>query len=478
MLKIYDTLTKSLREFIPIKGKVITFYQCGPTVYSRQHIGNLFSAVKGDMVRRALEFLYSDSKVIYTRNITDVGHLTGENLGDADSGEDKLDKGAKKEGTTPALIAQKYTKFYHTDLDLLNVKSPTYETIATEYIKEMAEMVQNLIDKGYAYSTEFAIYFDVSSFENYTKLNRQILEKNQKGSGHGTVSDEGKRNIYDFAIWFFKAGEHLNAIQTWEYDFEGIEQSTKKGFPGWHIECSAMAKSTLGETIDIHMGGIEHIPTHHTNEIAQSECSNGVTFVNYWLHHELLMVEGTKMSKSLGNVYLIDDFIEKGYSALDYRYFLLQAHYRSKQNFTWDSLNASKVARERLLNNLSGYLKEGIVYSESQIDKDFLSQFISNLENDFNIPGALSIVWEVIKSNRSSAIKYSTIIFFDSVLGLNLESEVLKYIDNNKNQKFNPLVQSLIEERNVARKNRDFKKSDEIRDKLKNEFGIIIQDLS
>ncbi|MBD3281091.1 class I tRNA ligase family protein, partial [Candidatus Dojkabacteria bacterium] len=245
-MQIYNTLTRKLEKFEPIlptgrqaNPPTVTFYQCGPTVYSHQHIGNLFSAVKGDMIRRALQYLDYDVK--YTRNITDVGHL----VSDEDEGEDKIAKGAKKEGLSPQEITEKYTKLYHQDLEKLNVLNPDFETKATDYIKQMADLVQNLIDKGFAYATDKAIYFEVDKFDRYNDLNKQKLEKNIGGAGHGEEGDPEKKKPYDFAVWFFKTGSHENALQTWEHNFEGIEQQTTQGFPGWHIECSAMAEDTL-----------------------------------------------------------------------------------------------------------------------------------------------------------------------------------------------------------------------------------------
>lgn len=388
MLKIYNTLGRELQEFKPIKDGEVSFYQCGPTVYSRQHIGNLFSAVKGDLIRRSLEYL--GYNVNFVRNITDVGHLTGDNLGDADTGEDKMAKGAKSEGVTPEEIAKKYTDLYHEDIKKLNVENPTYETVASKFIPQMATMVQELLDKGFAYSTDLAIYFDVTKFPEYTKLSGQKLEMNETGAGHGDVDDAKKKSPFDFAVWFFKTGSHKNAIQTWEHKFEGIEQTELQGFPGWHIECSAMSKDRLGNTIDIHMGGREHIPTHHTNEIAQSEAANGVKFSNYWIHHEMLLIDGGKMSKSIGNVYSLDDLEEKGFDPLDYRYFLLQAHYRSKQNFTWEALEASSKGLENLKNlrhKLLRSLRSDMPTSVGE-DEKLQAELRNALEDDFNIPNS------------------------------------------------------------------------------------------
>lgn len=459
MLKIQNTLTKQLEEFKPINQGKISFYQCGPTVYSHQHIGNMFSAVKGDLIRRALEYLGYEVK--FVRNVTDVGHLSGDNDGDADIGEDRMAKGAKKEGTTPEEIAKKYTEIYHTDIKKLNVKSPTLETVATHYIDQMAELVQDLIDRGYAYATDKAIYFEVDKFPSYNDLNKQKLEENRQGAGHGSESDRGKKKNYDFAVWFFKTGVHENALQTWEKTFDGIEQPVKQGFPGWHIECSAMARDSLGDTIDIHMGGVEHIPIHHTNEIAQSEAANGKKFTNYWLHHELLLLDGGKMSKSLGNLYTLEDLEEKGFDPLDYRYFLLQAQYRSKQNFTWEALHASRSARKKLIKQLAQLAMKN---EELRVNTGYKEQFVKFLENDFNIPGALSVVWDVLKSDVEDEEKLNTILDFDRVLGLRLEYN-LKLLQQ-ENEDLPQEVIALFNKRQTSREEKDWQKSDELREMI------------
>lgn len=472
-MKIYNTLTRELEEFKPITPPKVTFYQCGPTVYSYQHIGNLTSAVKGDQIRRALAYL--GYEVQYTRNITDVGHL----VSDEDEGEDKIAKGARREGLTPEEITKKYTKIYHEDLEKLNVLAPDHETIATEYIDQMADLVQNLIDKGYAYATELAIYFEVDKFDRYNELNRQNLEKNIQGAGHGEKGDPGKKKPYDFAVWFFKAGAHENALQTWNKKFDGIKQPTEEGFPGWHIECSAMAEDTLGQPIDIHMGGVEHIQVHHTNEIAQSECGYGRKFVNYWLHHEMLLIDGGKMSKSKGSVYTIKDLEDKGFDPLDFRYFLLQAHYRSKQNFTWEALEAAKTAREKLVRGLQNLdLPENVILDMIQdpksTDNNFKQNFHEALSTDFNIPQALAVVWEVLKAQDiEPQIKLATILNFDEVLGLNLKEQIS---NGKQTPKINPEIQKMIKEREKARAEKNFPKADEIRNRLKNEFDVEIED--
>jgi len=471
MLRIFNTLGKKKEEFVPLKKNEVSFYQCGPTVYWIQHIGNMRAMVLADLIRRSMEYL--GYKVKFARNYTDVGHLTG----DEDAGEDKLEKGAKREGLTPQEIADKYIAQFEADVKALNCEEPTEKPRATDYIPQMAEMVQDLIDKGFAYATDLAIYFDVEKYiaagHNYAELSGQKLENNLIEAGKGDVADKNKKSAMDFAVWFFKAGTHKEALQTWGQDFKGIDQPIKAGFPGWHLECSAMNKTLFGSTIDLHMGGIEHIPVHHTNEIAQSEAANGVKFVDYWLHNEHLTVDGAKMSKSGGTAYSVADVIAKGYDPLALRYFFLQAHYRSKQNFTWEALDAAKSGFDNLRSQLvsfrprSASLRAGSAGNPGEVDKSLALKFTSALEDDFNIPSALSVVFEVLKSDLSDADKYATIMDFDKVLGLNL-SEVSAI-------KIPAKVADLAEERKKARANKNWAESDRLRDEI-NKLGWQIKD--
>jgi cysteinyl-tRNA synthetase len=250
------------------------------------------AVVIADLVRRM--FAYNGYDVALVRNYTDVGHLTGDNIGDADQGEDRMTKAVRRENSTPDEIAQKYIDIYKRDISTLNVLPPTHDPRATEHIAGMIDLVQELLKNGNAYTTDYAVYFDVTTYHDYTKLSGQQLAKQEEGEGHGSVTDPNKRNPADFAVWFFKAGTHANALQTWPSPFSSPLVENGEGFPGWHIECSAMSKAFLGSTFDVHMGGIEHIPIHHTNEIAQSTCANHAHFVNYWLHNEHLLVDGKK----------------------------------------------------------------------------------------------------------------------------------------------------------------------------------------
>ncbi|MEI7578428.1 MAG: cysteine--tRNA ligase [bacterium] len=470
MLKVYNTLTKQKQEFIPIEPKKVMFYHCGPTVYWVQHIGNLRGMICADLIRRSL--IYMGYEVKFVRNYTDVGHLTGDNIGDADTGEDRMEKAAKREGLDPDKIANKYIELFNIDLEKLNILQPTYTPRATEFIQQMIDLVQVLLDKGFAYATPKAIYFDVTKKADYNKLNRQNLEENRQGSGTGDVSDPAKKHPFDFALWFFKTGVHSNALQTWESPFSSTEVEKGRGFPGWHIECSAMSSSLLADTIDLHMGGIEHIAIHHTNEIAQSESASGKEFVHYWLHNEHLTVDDQKMSKSLGNVYAVSDIEAKGYDPLALRYFFLQAHYRSKQNFTWEALDAAKQAFSKLKKEVLNWKKAESSSNTAENEVETLkNEFLRALEDDFNIPQALAVVW---KTNNFKALsdqeKLNLVLDFDKVLGLKL-SEV------KENQVEIPeAVKKLLEERQLARVNKDWAKSDQIREQIKKEFGMLVED--
>ncbi|MFH0856773.1 MAG: cysteine--tRNA ligase [bacterium] len=465
MLKIYNTLTKKKEEFRPIEDGKATFYHCGPTVYWVQHLGNMRAMVLADLIRRSL--IYLGYEVKFVRNYTDVGHLTS----DEDEGEDKMEKGAKREHKTPGEIAEKYIKIFEDDINDLNVIPADMKPRATEHIAEMQEMVKVLLEKNYAYATDLAIYFDVSKANNYTKLSGQILEKNLGAAGKGEVEDKGKKHPADFALWFFKAGVHKNALQTWASPFSSPLVKNGEGFPGWHIECSAMSKKYLGDTLDLHMGGIDHIPVHHTNEIAQSEAANGVKFVNYWLHNEHLNVDNGKMSKSEGTVWSVSEIKEKGFDPLVLRYFFLGSHYRSKQNFTWEALESAEISLEKLRERvLDLRAKEGGEGKEGEEGKRCRNKFIAALGDDFNIPQTLAVMWEVIKDeDLESEEKLNLIFDFDKVFGLGLENIRKEEIIIPEE------VGKIVQEREEARKNKDWKRADELRNKI-SELGFNVED--
>jgi len=475
MLKIYNTLSRSLEEFKPIVENQVSFYHCGPTVYWVQQIGNLRGMMMADLIRRSLSYL--DYEVKFVRNYTDVGHLTGDNLGDADTGEDRMEKAAKREQLDPQAIATKYINIFEKDTKAINILEPDYKPVASKYISQMQDMIKTLIKKGYAYETDKAVYFEVAKFPDYTKLSGQKLEKNKAGHGKGDVSDLDKKSPQDFALWFFKTGTHKNALQYWPSPFSSKEVENGEGIPGWHIECSAMAGEILGKTIDLHMGGVEHISIHHTNEIAQSEAANGEKFVNYWLHNEHLLFDGKKMSKSEGTAYVLDDVIKKGYNPLALRYFYLNAHYRSKQNFTWDALSAAQQAYNRLkkqvalLGEADFEAGSGIdpeVNLNGQVSQEYRDRFIKALENDFNIPEGLALLWEVIKSDLDAKTKLATVADFDRVLGLDLlEFNKIEVSDK---------AQDLLDKRELARKLGNWNEADQLRDTLKEEYALVVED--
>jgi len=458
MLEIYNTLSRKKEPFKPLKDKLVTFYQCGPTVYWTQHIGNLRAMVLADLIVRSLKYLGFEVK--FVRNYTDVGHLTS----DEDLGEDKMEKAAKRENLQPLIIAQKYIDVFEQDVKALNVLEPQGKPRATDYIAEMQAMVQGLLDKDFAYATDLAIYFDVTKAKNYTQLSGQDLEKNISDAGKGDISDPNKKHAADFALWFFKAGVHKNALQTWPSDFQSPLVENGQGFPGWHIECSAMAKKLLGTTIDMHMGGVEHIPVHHTNEIAQSEAANGVKFVNYWLHNEHLTVDGGKMAKSLGTSYALADIIAKGFDPKVLRYLFLQAHYRSKQNFTWKALAGAQVPLNDMRGRIARYAKRG---APGKINDDFKAKFTAAVADDFNIPKALGVSWELMKSNLDDNDKFATFLDFDRVLGLGLEQV--------KTEEIPSAIEALAAKRQQARQEKDWAASDRLRLEIEQK-GYSIED--
>ncbi len=459
-LKIKNTLTKKKEIFKPIEKNKVRFYQCGATVYWNQHIGNMRAIVLADFINRSLKYL--GYEVNFVRNFTDVGHLTGDNQGDADSGEDRIEKASKKENKTPEEISNFYIENFLTDAKKLNTIPPTHSPRATKYISEQILMIEILLKKGFAYQTDLAIYFDVSKATNYHRLSGQKMEENICGAGTGNISDKNKKNNSDFALWFFKTGSHKNAIQTWDSPFYSPKVKNGSGFPGWHLECSAMAKNLLGDTLDIKMGGIEHIPIHHTNEIAQSENANGKEYVHYWIHNEHLLIDNKKMSKSEGTSLLISDLEKKSFSALDLRYFFLQAHYRSKQNFTWSSLKASQKSFKRLKNKISEFSDNG------KILENFKKDFIREIEDDFSTPKALAVIYKILKSDYNNADKKATILDFDKILGLKLKEtqDATAEISNTTTTEISAQLKTLLKKRKEFRQNKNWEKSDEIREEI------------
>ncbi len=453
MVQLFNTLSRKKEEFVPLTPKTVLFYHCGPTVYWTQHIGNLRGMTMGDLVRRVLE--YSGFTVHHVRNYTDVGHLTS----DGDVGEDKMEKGAKREGKTPDAIAKMYISQFEDDTKKLNLLEPTKKPRATEYIKEMIAIVSTLLEKGYAYTTDLAVYFDVTKFTSYTALSHQQMDKLMEGAGKADVQDPRKKHAADFALWFFKAGVHASAIQYWPSPFQSLLVKDGVGFPGWHLECSAMTKALLGPTIDIHMGGVEHIPVHHTNEIAQSEAANGVPFVHYWLHNEHLLVNDKKMAKSEGTGFSLSEIMNKGYDPIVLRYFFLQSHYRSKQNFTWEALDGAKTALSSLRDLVVAWRRDE-THEERGSDRvnEYKSKFIDAITDDFNIPQALGIVWEMTKEDIPNWEKLALILDFDRILGLSLKDWKAEIVPNE--------ILLLAKQRDSLRAQQNYAASDIIRDRI------------
>lgn len=449
------------------------FYHCGPTVYWVQHIGNLRAMTIGDLLVRSLR--YFGYRVTHVRNYTDVGHLTS----DADTGEDKMEKGAKRDNLTPQEIAQKYINIFETDTRAINLVEPNFKPRPSQLIPEIIAMVKTLLDKGYAYTTDLAVYFEIEKFPNYTRLSRQKPQMNLAGGGKGEVKDPAKKNPADFALWFFKAGRHAHALQTWPSPFISKLIAEGQGFPGWHIECSVMVKKYLGETIDIHLGGVEHISVHHTNEIAQSEAANGLPFVRYWLHNEHLVVAQEKMAKSTDTGFSLTDVVKHGFEPLALRYFYLTAHYRSRQNFTWEAIaHAARSLEElrSLVSNLRNQRSHRSSLSQEKLNKndEYRQKFDEALENDLNLPQALAVVWEMFKSNIPSFDKYDLAMGFDEVLGLNLSEPVSK---NQESKTIPEEINDLVKQREQLRQAGKFTKADQLRKQIEAR-GFIVEDTS
>lgn len=402
MLKVYNTLTRRKEEFVPLNDKVVTMYSCGPTVYSYAHIGNMRAYLFMDSVRRTLK--YNGYKLKGVMNITDVGHL----LSDGDDGEDKMEKASREQQKSVYEIAAIYTDAFMKDLAKLNIGKPEIIAKATDHINDMIKYVEALVEKGYGYETSDGIYFDISKFREYGKLSGLDLE-GQRAGARVDVNDE-KRNPADFALWKKAPKEH---IMQWESPW-GM------GYPGWHIECSAMSRKYLGDTFDIHTGGVDHIPVHHENEIAQSEALVGHKTVDYWMHVEFMQVDGGKMSKSLKNTYTVSELEQKGYSAMAFRYFCLNTHYRKKLNFTFEGMDAAKTAYNRLLAAVHSH-KGGKSFDEEAVKK-YDELFTEAINDDINIPLGLGVLWNMLKEKPSQAI-YDLAMKFDKVLGLALDTE-------------------------------------------------------
>ena len=447
----YNTLTKKKEKFEPIYEKEVIIYSCGPTVYKDATIGNMRTNIFQDVLRRVLK--YNGYKIKHAMNITDVGHL----VSDADEGEDKMIKSAKEMHKSPLEIAKYYTELFFEDLKKLNIETPEIICKATDHIPDMIKYVEKLLKNGYAYETDTAIYFDISKLDKYGILSGVNLDE-QKAGARVDV-DSQKKNPYDFALWI-KAPE--NHLMKWESPW-GLS------YPGWHIECSAMGQKYLGEVFDIHTGGIDLIPTHHENEIAQSKGACGKIPARFWIHGEYLLIDGGKMSKSLNNVYLVKDIEQRGYDPLVYRLFTYSSSYRNKINFTWDVMDANAKALEKLREGYQKHL-QGKENVEDEVVTNFEEEFHKAINDDLNMPLAMSVVWDVIKYPKKSIKLAELLKKFDGVMALSIDKEIKK-----KDYEIPEEIIKIAKEREKARKNKDWAKSDELRD-LISKKGFLIKD--
>lgn len=475
-LRIYNTLGRKMEDFTPINQKKVGFYGCGPTVYNYAHIGNLRAYVFQDTLSRLLRFLgYSVTHVI---NITDIGHLSG----DSDDGEDKMVKTAQERGKSVLEIANFYTHAFFKDTERLNIRKPDVVCKATDHVLDMIELIKRIEANGHTYQAGGNLYYDVTSFPTYGQLASIRLEDLKAGAR--IAVDGNKRNPHDFVLWFTKSKFERQAL-VWDSPWG-------KGYPGWHIECSAMSMKYLGEQFEIHSGGIDHIRIHHTNEIAQSEGATGKKWVRYWLHNEFLVMNKGKMSKSSGSFITLDALIKEGYDPLDYRFLLLGGHYRSQLTFSWEAMESAKNARKNLEQRIAHLVRE--VQNLSDVPADGLTAekalsllhtekarylctaFVKALEEDISTPRALSVLQQTVKDRELEAWEALTLVrIFDTVLALRLVecAEMLQAHENATDNAEDIAI--LVAERTEAKKRKDFKKADEIRDMLKDR-GIVLED--
>jgi len=461
-LKLYNTLTREKEVFKPIDPANVRMYCCGPTVYNYAHIGNMRTYVFEDVLRRVLR--KAGFSTTHVMNITDVGHLQS----DADAGDDKMALASKREKKSPWDIAKFYEQEFFRQSEQLNVERPDIVCRATEHIPEMIKMVETLVEKGYAYFSREAgsnsgnVYFDVSRFDRYTEFARLRMEAQNQTE---RVENDGlKRNQADFALWF-SVSKFPDQIMQWDSPWG-------RGFPGWHIECSAMASKYLGERIDIHCGGIDHIPVHHTNEIAQSECCHGHKWVNYWLHGEFLNVDSGKMSKSKGDILTVDTLIKDGFEALDYRFLALTAHYRSELKFSYDALSGARNAYMNLKEKVLEWRKAGGTAEMSEAVDAYRQQFTAAVMDDLHMPIALTVLWAVVKDDKLvPAQKLLLASEFDEIFGLKL----LEYEGLKLDEEIAAKVQAMVDARIAAKKQKNFAESDRLRDELV-AMGIELKD--
>ncbi len=464
VLRLYNTLGREIQEFIPIEPGKVGMYGCGPTVYNYAHIGNLRAYVFDDTLVRALRFL--GYEVRHVMNITDVGHLTGD---DAETGEDKMVKSAQERGKSVLEVAAFYTEAFFRDTDRLKILRPSVVCKATDHVDDMIALIKRIEAAGYTYQAGGNLYFDVSKFANYGEL--ALLKQDDLKAGARIVVDANKRNPADFALWFTKS-KFENQALVWDSPWG-------RGYPGWHIECSAMSMKYLGEQIDIHAGGIDHIPIHHTNEIAQSEGATGKKWVNYWLHNEFLITSSGKMAKSKGSFLTLQVLVDAGYDPLDYRYFLLGGHYRSQLQFSYEGLDSAKASRKSLVDRII-VLKEKAEAGATAATLDprvtaYIESFTAHLCQDLATPRALAELWGLVRDNDLPPTQVLSAAYkMDEVLGLGLEesrrADVLA-VDSD----LAAAIDGLVAERSAAKLAKDWARADAIRAELKSR-GVLLED--
>jgi len=439
-LTLYDNYERALRPFVPLEpGGPVGVYTCGPTVYDYQHIGNFRTFLFEDLLKRVLR--WNGYRVRHVMNITDVGHLTS----DADTGEDKMEKGARRTGMTAWEIAQLYTDAFLADMTALHIESPDVLCRATDHVREQIEFIADIERKGFAYATADGVYFDTSKQPGYGRLAR--LDKDGLAAGHRVEQGE-KRHPTDFALWKFSPPGEQRQME-WDSPWG-------TGFPGWHIECSAMAQKYLGDWFDIHCGGEDHIPVHHTNEIAQTEARVGTRLANFWMHGYFLLSNDAKMAKSAGEFLRIASLAERGYDPIAFRYLCLTGHYRSQLNFTWEALDAAQTGLDRMRQGFHALPVE----PAAQADPALVERFTEMLNDDLNLPRALAVAWEALRGDAPAAVKRATLAKFDEVLGLGLATWQPRAVEVPAD------IEALAKARADARKTRNWADADRLRKAL------------
>lgn len=452
MLKLFNTLSRKIEDFVPLEKGKVGLYTCGPTVYDYTHIGHLRKYINDDILKKVLRA--NGFEVCHVMNITDVGHLTS----DSDSGDDKMEKGAKETGRTVWEVARFFEDYFFKSVNTVNIERADIVCRATEHIGAQVKLIKALEKNGLTYTTAHAVYFDVAKFPNYGQLSKQNLEDKETGARSDVFVDKSKKHPADFALWFFTTGHFKDHTMKWSSPWG-------EGFPGWHIECSAMSMEYLGQSFDIHTGGIDHIPVHHENEIAQAEGATGKQFVKYWVHHDFVNIDKEKMSKSKKNFLKVDEVTEKGFDPLSLRYLYLTGHYRSEMAFSFESLSASQAAFFKLREEVRAWESPGKIVAQ------YWQKFLEAANDDLNLPKALAVVWELVKADIPSGDKSATLLEMDKILSLGLNEYIGKKVEVPEK------IQKLIEAREKAREEKDFKKSDELRKEIK-DLGYEIEDSS